>query len=116
MAGPSASLLTLPPTDLHSNGLGVTFMSFDPQRAIELLVCPQSHAPLVYDGHSLVSTDPETRLRYAIRDDIPVMLADEAETVPADEWTELMRRHGRDPSTGRPSASEGVSTATPEEA
>ncbi len=91
-------------------------MSFDPQRVVELLVCPQSHAPLVYDGQSLVSTDAETRLRYAIRDDIPVMLADEAETVAADEWAELMRQHGRHPETGLPSTDEGVSTATPEEA
>ena len=78
-------------------------MNFDPQRALDLLVCPQTHAPLVYDGRSLVSTDAETRLRYAIRDDIPVMLVDEAETVSVEEWTDLMRQQGRDPETGAPS-------------
>ncbi len=76
-------------------------MSFDPQHAVELLVCPQSHAPLVYDGEGLVSTDPETRLRYAIRDDIPVMLADEAETLSMDVWQQIMQQHDRDPETGR---------------
>lgn len=90
-------------------------MAFDHQRAIDLLVCPQSHARLVYDGTSLVSTDPETRLRYAIRDDIPVMLVDEAETVPVEEWTDLMRQHGRDPATGQPlSPSDKADAATEE--
>lgn len=79
-------------------------MNFDPQRAVELLVCPQTHAVLVYDGRSLVSTDPQTRLRYHIRDDIPVMLVDEADTVPVEEWSALMRQHGRHPQTGQPAA------------
>ena len=89
-------------------------MSFDPERAVNFLVCPQTYAALVYDGTSLVSTDPETRLRYAIRDDIPVMLVDEAEAVPPDEWTALMHQHGRDPKTGQPLAPEGNRAATHE--
>ena len=76
-------------------------MSFDPQHAVELLVCPRSHAKLVFDGHGLVSTDPETRLRYAIRDDIPVMLADEAENLSIEAWQQIMRQHDRDPETGQ---------------
>jgi uncharacterized protein YbaR (Trm112 family) len=89
-------------------------MCFHPERAVEFLVCPQSHAALVYDGRCLVSTDPESRLRYAIRDDIPVMLVDEAAAVPLDEWTDLMRRHGRDPRTGQLLAPEGERAATHE--
>jgi len=90
-------------------------MTFDPQRTVELLVCPQTHAPLVFDGRSLVSTDPQTRLRYAIQDDIPVMLVDEAEPVPQEEWVGLMRQHDRDPETGKPLAStDGASTSTEE--
>ncbi|MCA9025436.1 MAG: hypothetical protein KDA86_09515 [Planctomycetaceae bacterium] len=76
-------------------------MSFDPKHAVELLVCPQSHAQLVYDGQGLVSTDPETRLRYTIRDEIPVMLVDEAESLSMETWQEIMRQHNRDPQTGQ---------------
>lgn len=89
-------------------------MRFNPERAVQLLICPQSHAALVYDGQCLVSTDPESRLRYTIRDEIPVMLVDEAETVPLDEWTDLMRRHGRDPATGQPLPSPVEGPATQE--
>jgi uncharacterized protein YbaR (Trm112 family) len=89
-------------------------MSFNPERAVNLLVCPQTHAALVYDGSCLVSTDPESRLRFAIRDEIPVMLVDEAESVPLDEWSALMRRHGRDPRTGQPLAPEAGRPATQE--
>ena len=35
---------------------------------LEILVCPESKAPLVLDGDTLVSTDPETRRRYRIED------------------------------------------------
>ncbi|MGD9857145.1 MAG: Trm112 family protein [Planctomycetaceae bacterium] len=92
-------------------------MNFDPQRAVQLLVCPQTHAALVYDGRSLVNTDPQTRLRYTVRDDIPVMLVDEAQSVPVDEWTGLMRKHGRDPQTGQllAPAGSGFPAATQEE-
>ena len=52
-------------------------LDFDALRSI--LVCPKTHAALVTDGQSLVSVDPDTRLRYEIRDGIPIMLVDEAE-------------------------------------
>lgn len=62
---------------------------------LDILVCPETKAPLVQDGETLVSTDPETRRRYRIEDGIPVMLIEESETVPEDEWKEIMKRHGR---------------------
>ena len=70
------------------------------------LVCPLTHASLVQDGDSLVACEPEHRLRYAVRDEIPVMLVDEASEVPLDEWSELMRQHGRDPQSGEPLAAQ----------
>lgn len=70
-------------------------MPFDFTTLQDILVCPKSKAPLVQDGESLVSTDPDTRLRYEIRDGIPIMLIDEAHELPRDQWTEIMRRHGR---------------------
>ena len=57
---------------------------------LAIMVCPQSHAPLKEVGDWLVSTDPETRLRYPVRDGIPVMLAEESETMNETEWQEAM--------------------------
>jgi uncharacterized protein len=76
-------------------------MSFNPDSVLPLIVCPRSHAPLVHERNSLVSTDPQTRLKYEVRDGIPVLLIDEAEEMPQDEWAALMHKHGRDPQTGQ---------------
>ncbi len=53
---------------------------------LEIMVCPVSHAPLQQAGDFLVSTDSKTRLRYPIRDGIPVMLVEEAEEMTPDDW------------------------------
>ena len=57
------------------------------------LVCPKTKAKLVLDGNSLVSIDPETRLSYEIKDDIPIMLVDEATELSVEDWTAVMSRH-----------------------
>ena len=57
----------------------------DPE-LLAIMVCPVSHAELRQVGDFLVSTDAETRLRYRIQDGIPVMLAEEAEEMPLNEW------------------------------
>jgi uncharacterized protein YbaR (Trm112 family) len=69
-------------------------MSFDQRLLHDLLRCPKSHRPLVWDTDTLTSTDPETRLQFAIIDDIPNMLIEEAKTLPVDEWRTIMQRHG----------------------
>ncbi|MCB2199358.1 hypothetical protein KQI63_08135 [bacterium] len=69
-------------------------MSIEPE-LLKILVCPETKAPLVLDGETLVSTDKETRRRYRIDDGIPVMLIDESETVGEDEWREIMKRHNK---------------------
>ncbi len=66
-------------------------MAIDPVLA-EILVCPLSKASLKEVDGSLVSTDPETRMRYRIEGAIPVMLVEEAERMPMDEWKEAMAR------------------------
>ncbi len=53
---------------------------------LAIMVCPVSRAPLHQAGDFLVSTDEATRLRYPIRDGIPVMLEEEAEEMSPDEW------------------------------
>ncbi len=54
-------------------------------KLLEILVCPLCKGPLVYrkDRQELICK-PD-RLAYPIRDDIPVMLEDEARKLPAEE-------------------------------
>jgi uncharacterized protein YbaR (Trm112 family) len=60
------------------------------QRLLEILVCPESKAPLVQAGDWLYSTDPKTRRRYPVRDGIAIMLLDEAEQVSPEEFDRVM--------------------------
>ena len=69
-------------------------MAVDP-KLLEILVCPETKAPLVLDGETLVSTDPETRRRYRIEDDIPIMLIDESEVLSESEWRAIMQKYGK---------------------
>jgi hypothetical protein len=62
---------------------------------LNILCCPETKADLVLDGSTLVSTDKNTRRRYRIEDDIPVMLIDESEKLLMEEWREIMKRHGK---------------------
>ncbi len=61
---------------------------------LEILACPETKAPVVEvetDGeHWLVSTDPATRRRYPVRDGIPIMLVDEAETMDEEAWKAIV--------------------------
>ena len=47
------------------------------------------------DNNFLVSVDKETRKRYRIEDDIPIMLVDESEKLDIKEWQEIMKKHGK---------------------
>ena len=62
---------------------------------LDILCCPETKADLVLDGDTLVSTDKETRRRYRIEDDIPIMLIEESERLSIEEWTAIMRKHGK---------------------
>ncbi len=55
------------------------------KKLLDILVCPICKGPLVYlkDAKELVCK--ADRLAYPIRDDIPVMLEDEARVLAADE-------------------------------
>ena len=55
-------------------------------RLLEIMVCPVSRAPLTQVGDWLVSQDAGTRLRYPIRDGIPVMLVEEAQEMSLEDW------------------------------
>jgi uncharacterized protein YbaR (Trm112 family) len=47
-------------------------------KLLEILVCPVTHGPLVYDVERQELISKSAKLAYPIRDGIPVMLEDEA--------------------------------------
>ena len=55
-------------------------MSLDPQ-LLEILACPEDKGPLLYLEDEDTLYNPRLKRRYPIRDDIPIMLVEEAETV-----------------------------------
>lgn len=63
---------------------------------LDILCCPETKADLVLDGDFLVSVDKETRRRYRIEDDIPIMLIDESEQLDIETWAEIMKRHNKE--------------------
>lgn len=62
---------------------------------LDILCCPETKADLVLDGDTLVSTDRETRRRYRIEDDIPIMLIEESEQLSMEEWIAIMKKHDK---------------------
>ena len=62
---------------------------------LDILCCPETKADLVLDGDTLVSIDKETRRRYRIEDDIPIMLIEESEQLNMEEWIAIMQKHGK---------------------
>ena len=57
---------------------------------LEIMECPVAHVPLVQAGDWLYSTDRETRRKYPIRDEIPIMLIDESEVADPEEFDRVM--------------------------
>ena len=55
------------------------------KKLLEILVCPVCKGPLLYNKSNAELICKVDRLAYPIRDDIPVMLEEEARQLPADE-------------------------------
>jgi len=55
------------------------------KKLLDILACPICKGPLVYDKDKAELICKVDRLAYPIRDDIPVMLEDEARELAADE-------------------------------
>jgi hypothetical protein len=47
-------------------------------RLLEILVCPVTHGPLVYDRTARELVSKKAKLAYPVRDGVPVMLPEEA--------------------------------------
>jgi uncharacterized protein YbaR (Trm112 family) len=66
-------------------------MALDPL-LLEILACPEDKGPLYYLADEDGLYNPRLHRRYAVRDDIPIMLIDEAETVSDGEHERIMAR------------------------
>ena len=65
-------------------------MAFDPDALLDVLVCPGCKSKLVYHEDSFVCTDAGCRLSYEVRDDIPVMLVDDATVLSEADWSGIV--------------------------
>ena len=59
---------------------------------LEILACPEDKGPLLYFEAEDSLYNPRLKRRYSIRDDIPIMLIDEAETVDDAEHDRLLAK------------------------
>ncbi len=59
------------------------------KKLLEILVCPVTKGPLIYDKKNQELISISARLAYPIKDDIPVMLEDEARTLTDEEIKNL---------------------------
>ena len=60
------------------------------QRLLDILACPKDKGPLYYVAAESALYNPRLQLRYDVRDDIPVMLIDEATHLDQTEHERLM--------------------------
>jgi uncharacterized protein YbaR (Trm112 family) len=66
-------------------------MALDPQ-LLEILACPEDKGPLYYLADEDALYNPRLKRRYDVRDDIPVMLIDEATTVDDAEHERILAK------------------------
>ena len=62
------------------------------QALLEILADPEDKGPLLYFESESALYNPRLKRRYEVRDDIPVMLIDEAETVDDAEHDRLVAK------------------------
>ena len=60
-------------------------------KLLEILVCPVTKGPLVYDRDKQELVSLSARLAYPIRDGVPVLLEDEARKLSPEEVEERRR-------------------------
>ena len=66
-------------------------MALDAQ-LLEILACPEDKGPLLYFEDEDALYNPRLKRRYPIREDIPIMLIDEAESVDDAEHERLLAK------------------------
>jgi uncharacterized protein len=60
---------------------------------LDLLVCPETKAKLILHDNFLISTDQQSRRKYRIEDNIPILLIDESEILDEAVWQSIMDKH-----------------------
>ena len=60
-------------------------------KLLEILVCPVTKGPLIYDRERQELVSRSARLAYPIRDGIPVLLEDEARKLTPEEVEQMNR-------------------------
>jgi uncharacterized protein YbaR (Trm112 family) len=70
-------------------------VALDP-KLLEILACPKDKGPLLYFADEDALYNPRLQMRYAVRDDIPIMLIDEAEVVDDAEHARLVAKADAD--------------------
>ena len=68
-----------------------TAMGFDFNAVKDILACPKCKSSLIQQADSLICTNAECRLQFAIEDDIPVMLVEEAKELSQEQWAQLVQ-------------------------
>ena len=66
-------------------------MSLDPQ-LLEILACPQDKGPLLYFADDNLLYNPRLQRGDEVRNDIPIMLIDEARVIDDAEHARLMEK------------------------
>ncbi|MEY2451832.1 MAG: uncharacterized protein QOD92_1406 [Acidimicrobiaceae bacterium] len=66
-------------------------MALDPQ-LLDILACPEDKGPLLYFESEDSLYNPRLKRKYAVKDDIPIMLIDEAESVDDAEHQRLLAK------------------------
>jgi len=66
-------------------------MTLDSQ-LLEILACPEDKGPLLYFEDEDTLYNPRLKRRYAIRDDIPIMLIEESESVDDETHERLLAK------------------------
>lgn len=66
-------------------------MALDPQ-LLEILACPEDKGPLLYFADESSLINPRLSRRYTVREDIPIMLVEESETISDSELARLLAK------------------------
>jgi len=61
-------------------------------KLLDILACPVCKGPLLHQRKAAELVCRGCRLAYPVRDDIPVMLEEEARRLPLEEWERLRKK------------------------
>ncbi len=62
------------------------------QKLLDILACPEDKGPLYYFADEATLLNPRLKRRYEVKDDIPIMLIDEATTLDDTEVERLVAK------------------------